>query len=329
MERRDKLVTAIAAIALLAVTTAVITFLVRSAPRPAAPPRPSQFTSPTTSPTTSRTPPPPRQPGVLAVKLDNVGAARPQTGLSTADTIYVEPIEGGATRLVALFPGTRPDVVGPVRSIRETDAGLLAQYGKPVVAFSGAAPELDPVLQDATLAQASPFDFPNAFFRDSGRRMPHNLYVRPGRLPEAEPYRAQPPLDFGPAPPGGSADTGHRVDYDAATYEFTWSSERGRWLVSLNGSPVVSTESGSLGAASVVVQRVEIVSGREITDVVGNPSPVAVTVGSGSATILRDGERFDGAWSRPSATDPTRFTTSDGADLPLAEGPVWILLAPR
>lgn len=325
MQRRDKLITAIAVVALLAVTVAVITFLVRSAPRSAAPPPPSQSAAPTTTPT----PLPPRQPGVLVVKIDNIGAARPQTGLSTAGTIYVEPIEGGATRLVALYAGKLPDVVGPVRSIRETDAGLLAQYGKPVVAFSGAAPELDPVLRDAALVQASPFDFPNAFFRDSGRRMPHNLYVRPGRLPAAEPYRAQPPLDFGPAPSGGAAETAHQVDYDAATYDFTWSAEQGRWLVRLNGNPLASTESGRLGAASVVVQRVEIVPGREIADVVGNLSPVAVTVGSGPATVLRDGERFDGTWSRPSATDPTRFTTGDGADLPVAEGPVWILLVPR
>lgn len=325
MRRRDKLVTAIAAVALLAVAAAVITFLVRTAPRSAAPPR----TSEPAPPSTSQTPLPPQQPGVLAVKLDNVSAARPQTGLSTAETIYVEPIEGGATRLVALFTRTRPEIVGPVRSFRETDAALLAQYGKPVVAYSGAAPELDPVLRDATLVPASPFDFPNAYFRDSGRRMPHNLYVRPARLPGAEPYRAQPALDFGSAPAGGAADSRHRVDYDAAIYEFSWSPEQGRWLVRLNGSPVVSTESGRLAAASVVVQRVKIVPGREIVDVVGNPSPVAVTVGSGPATVLRDGKRFDGTWSRPSATDPTRFATEDGTDLPLAEGPVWILLVPR
>ncbi|MGH3195646.1 MAG: DUF3048 domain-containing protein [Streptosporangiaceae bacterium] len=40
---------------------------------------------------------------VLAVKIDNVAQARPQTGLSQADIVYVLPVEGGLTRLLAIF----------------------------------------------------------------------------------------------------------------------------------------------------------------------------------------------------------------------------------
>ena len=35
---------------------------------------------------------------VLAVKIDNIAQARPQTGLSKADVVYVLPVEGGLTR---------------------------------------------------------------------------------------------------------------------------------------------------------------------------------------------------------------------------------------
>ncbi|MFC7615184.1 DUF3048 domain-containing protein [Actinokineospora soli] len=66
---------------------------------------------------------------VLAVKIDNVAAARPQTGLGAAAVVYVEPVEGGVTRLLALYTGKRPAVVGPVRSARRTDLHLLAQWG--------------------------------------------------------------------------------------------------------------------------------------------------------------------------------------------------------
>src|SRR5438445_484147 len=52
----------------------------------------------------SSAPPPPGD-AVLAVKIDNVAQARPQTGLATADTVYVEPVEGGLTRLLAIFRG--------------------------------------------------------------------------------------------------------------------------------------------------------------------------------------------------------------------------------
>ncbi|SFB19979.1 Protein of unknown function [Amycolatopsis marina] len=326
METRAKLGAAGAAVALVAVVAAVATFLIRAAPQSAQSPAAQ---GPESTPPTSSAPQLPLRPGVLAVKLDNVPAARPQTGLSAADTVYVEPVEGRATRLVALYTGKLPAVVGPVRSARETDVQLLAQYGKPVLAYSGSAPELNALLRNAALVRAPAEDLPGAYFRDGGRRMPHNLFVRPDRLPKAEKYRGHPPLLHGRAPPGGVADSRHRVDFGGATYDFTWSGERRRWMVSMGGSPLVSTESGRIGAATVVVQRVDVHAGREIVDVRGNLSPVAVTVGSGQATVLRDGKRFEGTWSRASAAEPTRFAARDGSDLPLAEGPAWILLAPK
>ena len=50
---------------------------------------------------------------------------------------------------------------------------------------------------------------------------------------------------------------------------------------------------------------------------------------AGPATVLRDGRAFEGTWSRPSPEDGTQFTTGSGQPLPLAEGPVWVLLVPR
>ncbi|MET9934528.1 DUF3048 domain-containing protein, partial [Streptomyces sp. NPDC006324] len=50
---------------------------------------------------------------VLAVKIDNVAAARPHTGLGAADLVYVEQVEGGATRLLAVYSSRLPERVGP------------------------------------------------------------------------------------------------------------------------------------------------------------------------------------------------------------------------
>ena len=88
---------------------------------------------------------------VLMVKIDNIGPARPATGLGSADVIYVEPMEGGLTRIAAVFSEHIPSVVGPVRSARQTDYDLLAQYGKPTFAYSGAVPQI--VLQLACVGQ--------------------------------------------------------------------------------------------------------------------------------------------------------------------------------
>src|SRR5215471_3210695 len=74
----------------------------------------------------------------LAVKIDNIVYARPQTGLTHADIVYVLPVEGGLSRFLTVFSSHHPRVIGPVRSAREDDIQLLRQFGRPAFAFSGA-----------------------------------------------------------------------------------------------------------------------------------------------------------------------------------------------
>jgi hypothetical protein len=78
----------------------------------------------------------------------------------------------------------------------------------------------------------------------------------------------------------------------------------------------------------VVVQRVVVTEGEAGEDARESASPVAVTVGSGQSEVLRDGAVFAGTWSRPAADTPTRYRTAEGTELPLAPGPVWVLLLP-
>lgn len=272
--------------------------------------------------------PPPPSDRVLAVKIDNVRGARPQTGYGVADVVYVEPVEGGLTRLVAVFSSRLPEVVGPVRSARKTDIGLLAQYGHPTLAYSGAAPELVPKLRRAPLNLATEKSNPGAFFRDTGRPSPHNLYVRPAKLPIGNGPGPRHVLEYGPAPAGGVPRREYTVDYHAASYRFAWSPGRGRWLVSMDGAPLELTGSGQANAPTVVIQRVAV-HGTGVRDAAGAASPEARTVGSGKATVLRDGKAFHGRWSRPKPGEGTTFVTGDGKPLPMAKGPVWIVLVPR
>lgn len=279
------------------------------------------------APSSSETAAPDRR-SVLAVKIDNVAAARPQTGLSAADLVYVEPVEGGLTRLLALYRGRPPAVIGPVRSARATDLGLLAQYGRPALAYSGAAPELLPSLRSASLTSASPTEIPNAYFRDDSRPSPHNLYLRPHQVPDSEvaPEGAFPAA--GAAPESGTAAPTAVIRYPAAAFTFTWSVDIGRYLIGLDGSPLNSVDGGRAGAATIVEQRVAVRLGeRGETGTVPN-SPVAQTVGTGQATMWRGGQRFAAIWNRQTATAPTRFTTASGKPLPVSDGPLWILLVP-
>lgn len=266
---------------------------------------------------------------VLAVKIDNARAARPHTGLNAADVVYVEPVEGGLSRLMAVYATRLPKAIGPVRSARQSDLELLRQFDRPVLAFSGAQHKLLPLIGKAPLRAVEPGDVPGAFYRGSSRHAPHNLYLRPQRLVGTAP--GAPALTatgfrYGPAPAGGAAVSTRTVRYPAARFTFTWSARQARWLVSMDGAPARTADGGKVTPATVVVQYVKIRKSR-FHDKLGNHTPYTQTVGSGRAKVLRGGRSYDVTWTRRKATDGTRFTTADGKQVNFAQGQVWVVFA--
>jgi hypothetical protein len=80
--------------------------------------------------------------------------------------------------------------------------------------------------------------------------------------------------------------------------------------------------------ANVIVQRVTI-KGSRYVDVLGSPTPYTVTVGRGSAVLLRDGRLITAAWRRLTIKTGTRFLDDKGRDVPMKPGPTWVLLQPK
>ncbi|MEV7324865.1 DUF3048 domain-containing protein [Streptomyces sp. NPDC093970] len=265
---------------------------------------------------------------VLAVKIDNVAAARPQTGLDSADVVYAEQVEGGLSRLMAVYATKLPEVVGPVRSARESDLELLRQFDRPTLAFSGAQRKLLPLIDGAPLRPRTPDTASGAYYRGGDKPAPHNLYLRPARLMSGAPGRSALTTGFryGPAPSGGTVTATRTVRYPVARFTFTWSAARQRWLVSMDGTPTRTTSGARVAAATVVVQHVRVRTSA-YHDVLGNPTPYTETVGTGKAEVLRDGRSYEAVWNRRTATDGTTFTAADGSPLPFATGQVWVVFA--
>lgn len=266
---------------------------------------------------------------VIAVKVDNIAQARPQTGLSRADIVYVLPVEGGLSRFLAVFSSHVPPLIGPVRSAREDDLELLRQFGRPAFAYSGAQPHLLPVVERARIVDLYSGRV-SGYFRDHRRVAPYNLYAHTAQL-RAEARGASRAHDigfrFGTAPAGGRVASAATVSYPAASFTFTWSASRDRWLVRMDGSPAVTTDDRQLSAATVVIQYTIVRKSRFIEW--GALPPYAESTGSGRALVLRNGRIYQARWSRPTADGGTSFTTASGQPMTFAPGPVWVVLTAR
>src|SRR5690606_9454884 len=55
---------------------------------------------------------------VTAVMIENSPDARPQSGLKDAGVVYEAIAEGGITRFLAIYQNKKPELIGPVRSLR-------------------------------------------------------------------------------------------------------------------------------------------------------------------------------------------------------------------
>lgn len=271
---------------------------------------------------------------VLFVKVDDTPPAHPQVGLNSADVVYIEQVEGGLTRLAAVFSNALPPKIGPVRSARISDIDLMAQYGRAALAFSGAQTLFLPVLDAANIEDVGADHEPSSIYsRDTTRVAPTNMLVDPKALlnksinVEGRKIATAQSVgwQFGSLPTGGTPITEVSLKWPSSRYGATWSSDQSRWLLSYEGKPDLDSDGIQLGSPTLVIQEVSITNSI-YHDHLGNYTPFSNTVGSGTGYLLRDGREFPIMWSRPTPTSPTTWTLANGSQAYFHPGQVWVAL---
>jgi hypothetical protein len=285
----------------------------------------------------------------IAVKVENLPAARPQWGLDQADIVFEEPVEGGITRFIAVYQCQGASRIEPVRSARLVDAQILEPLGKILFAYSGA---IQPVIQEvdsptSLLEDVGADTSGQAYWRDPTRVEPHNLATSTKLLQQAaaaKGYPEPPPkaiFNYGTLPAGGKPVIAAHVDYPLDITSWTWSSKSHRWLRSYacppgeqqvctpeDNGPAMLGGGEQISAANVVVMHVFMYPTQYVEDATGAHENELTLTGTGPAWVFRDGEEFVGRWVRPALTDPATFEEQDGTKLTLAPGNTWEELVP-
>jgi hypothetical protein len=309
--------------------------------------RPSTTT--TTEATTTTPPPPPvapllgqiwtGDPAILArpalvVKIDNAPAARPQFGLSQADLVYEERVEGSVTRLATVFHSTDADPVGPIRSFRTTDLDIVANLNFPLFAWSGANAAFAALARSGPLNDVGYDVASSAYYRERSRRAPHNLLSTTPRLYSLHAGNGPPPQLFayrpdGTPPVGGRQVADVRITWGGGAGEspVNWATDpaSGTFFRFQRDTPHVDSNGIQVNAANVVIQFVTYVNSGA-RDVSGSPVPEAELVGSGPVWVLTGGQLIEGTWTRPDGASITSYTDAAGQPIGLTPGRTWVEL---
>ncbi len=272
----------------------------------------------------------------IAIKIDNTDAGRPQVGISSADIVFEELVEGGVTRYLAIFHTDVPVEVGPVRSGRPQDAELVPSFGG-VFVFSGVGNSnvreiirgsgLQLVEHD-TSGGTPDGDF---FFRSDRKPAPLNLHIEAASLLESYQDLAAPVQQFlfKTAPEEASAfvdgvpaEEIRVVFSNRIESHWKWDAATGTYLkFLLNGSPDLDANGTQISATNLLI------FAPNYFDVEGLPS-AKVGQSREDAIIATGGKLIYGLFDTTDFGAPIKLFYGDDQSVFLSPGKTFILLPP-
>jgi len=247
---------------------------------------------------------------VVMVKFGNSKPDRPHYNLNQADLFYVEEVEWGLTRIAALFNTKFPSVVGPTRSARISDLEILEQFDIPGLAYSGANDVLLKAIRKSQSISLSPSDRSSFYYRNLSKVAPNNQLLRLAAMMEKE-SKVGVIKDIGlvfdqNVPAGGVVAKTFSASWPSSKVSGTWGGKS--WTISFDGTLHRDAVSKALLTPKTVVLQFVERKETKYGDKFGGKTPLLKSVGAGRAIVLRNGQSFDGTWSRPTNESGTTFS---------------------
>ncbi len=268
---------------------------------------------------------------VTAIMIENSLDARPQSGLKQAEVVYEAIAEGGITRLLAVYQQHKPQLIGPVRSVRPYYLDWVVPYNASIAHVGGSATALSEV-RNGNYRDLDQFFNAGSFWRASDRPAPHNVYTsfeKLDALNQAKGFSTSAPLGFSRADKATSssaAASSISVHISGGSYDssYIYDTKSHSYNRSQGGAPHVDREQGQISPKVVIVMKADYSTRFEDTT-----REVIQTAGSGPVTIFQNGMVSEGTWQRPSRDGQYSFVATDGTPISLNRGQTWITIVPK
>lgn len=268
----------------------------------------------------------------IAVMINNVPESLPQSGIYGADYVYEMLVEGGLTRLMAVYTKGFIDKIGPVRSSRHNFLDLSLEYDAIYCYFGGSPkafsdiellkiPGLNGIVLDGHM-----------YWRDKKRPAPHNAYTDTKKaIQYAKKYGYYKPVEIkhftfngnGADIVGGTAlNVNIKYSYSHLV-SFDYDINKKYYKRSMNQKPhmdeAINTQ---LNAKNIIIQ---FAKNSAYDD--ENRQEIYL-VGSGKGYFITNGKYIEITWNKPTRQDRTVFYDKNNNIITLNNGQTWIEIVP-
>ena len=269
---------------------------------------------------------------VTAVMIENSPDARPQSGIKNSGLVFEAIAEGGITRFMVLYQQEKPQMIGPVRSLRIYDAEWLAAFNSGIAHVGGSAAALVEV-RNGSYRDLDQFFNSSYYWRSSDRYSPHNVYTSFAKLDAmnaAKGFNSSSFTGFSRVdgkPSATPTATQIAVHISGPTYDSTYAynATTNTYARSQAGAPHLDREDGQITPSTIVAIRVD-----ETSILQDGYREQITTIGSGQATIFQNGTEQVVVWHKDSKAAQMTFTDAvTGKDAPLVRGQTWVVAVPN
>ena len=265
----------------------------------------------------------------FGVVLGNTKAERPQSGLSRASVVYEMPVEGGITRLLAMFSMTHEKSfpIGPVRSLRPYILEEVFAVD-PLLVHCGASIGGMRALKDLGLDTVDQLRDFLPFWRNKSEAAPGNLYTSLQKLEEAAFSRLKlmgNALDLMKTSGKGfpfEDNTTKSIHLEISSgYSLSYHMNRGHGAYDRRVNGVVQLDgydSSPILVHNLIFQFVE----ESIHDETGLKR--LKNLGEGKLIAFVKGKRIDGIWRKSAVDSETLYLTKDQSEILFLPHLTWI-----
>ena len=273
----------------------------------------------------------------IAVVIDNNMGDIKTSGLIESYINYEFIVEGGATRIMAIFKDREVPTVGPVRSARDYMLDYALEHDA-IFAHFGWSPKAESDIKELNVNNINGMIDTTPFARDKKIESPHNVFTSTTKIRnylETKNYASTSTswkvlkystdeIALDKVNNAATNATKVNIEYSGDQYRtYAYDSGNKYYLRSQNGKAQIDRRTDhQIITKNIIIMKVE----NKTIDNVGRQE--LTTIGSNSGYYITDGKALPIKWSKSSRQEKTIYTYENGEEIKVNDGNTFIQVVP-